>query len=231
MDDQVFPGEQPPQSDEWGADPEHVDYMLSNIANLDGVGIDLERGPDPEATYMEQQASTLIYTGARRSRLHFIIKLLSWQARYKVPDIAADDLLKQMREDVIPQGRNSNGAVIQNNIPVNRGEARKVIREVGFDYDIIDVCPCDDFIYYGPVNGTLTHCPRENCNFSRYRTDLKTKNVPRKKMHYFPISPRLLALYRSPKYSRHMQWAGNNRSNGEILRYPQDGLANWHGGD
>lgn len=174
---------------------------------------------------MEQQASTPIYTGSKRSRLVFIIKLLSWQARHKVSDIAMDDILKTIREDVVPKGRDSRGNVIENNIPVSRAEARKVIREVGFDYEIIDACPCDNFLYYGVANAALTQCPKEDCKLSRYRTDLKTKNVPRKKMHYFPITPRLLGLFRSPKYSRLMQWAGNNRSDNEWLRYPQDGLA------
>lgn len=112
-----------------------------------GLNIDLERGPDPDAPYIEQQAATPIYTGAQCSRLNFIIKILSWQARHKVSDVAVDDLLKIIREDVVPKGQDNRGRGIKNNIPATRGEARKVIRDVGYDYVVINACPCDEFIY------------------------------------------------------------------------------------
>jgi hypothetical protein len=113
-------------------------------------------------------------------------------------------------DDIVPKGKDSKGKVIVNNMPKSRTEARKVIREVGFNYVIIHACLCDQTLYYGPQNGHLQSCPNEKCGLSRYRTDMKSAKVPRKKMHYFPIAPQLQALFRSPKYSKLMQWAGNN---------------------
>jgi hypothetical protein len=136
-----------------------------------------------------------------------------------------DELFKSLHDEVVPRGKDSDGIEVVNNMPHSRAEARKVIREVGLDYTLIDACPCDETLYYGKKNGELQRCPHERCGLSRYRTDTKSKTVPRKKMHYFPIGPRLQALYRSPKYSRLMQWAGNNRSSDGWLRYPQDGTA------
>jgi hypothetical protein len=206
------------------------EYLLSNLAGLNPrtFDIDLDRGPRPGAPYIEQQASTSIYTGAfleKKSRLSIIIKYLGWQARHKVSDIAMDELFRSLHEVIVPKGKDSKNKEIVNNMPRSRAEARKVIREVGFDYVVIDACPCDETLYYGPENGHLQNCPKQECGLSRYRTDMKSSKVPRKKMHYFPIGPRLQAMYRSPEYSRLMQWAGNNRSADGWLRFPQDGTA------
>lgn len=108
---------------------------------------------------MEQQAFTPIYTGARRSKLIFTIKMLSWQVRHKISDIGMDDLFKHMQEDIVPQGNDNNGNIIVNNVPLNRVEAQKVIHEVVFDYETFDTCPCDNFLYYGEVKGSLKECP------------------------------------------------------------------------
>jgi hypothetical protein len=123
-----------------------------------------------------------------------------------------DELFQSLHEDIVPKGKDSKGDDIVNNMPSTRAEARKVIREIGLDYITIDVCPCDETLYYGVKNEHLQKCPHPQCGLTRYRTDMISQTVPRKKMHYFPISPRLQALFRSPKYSRLMQWAGNNRS-------------------
>lgn len=217
------------ETDQWGDDVLEG-YLLSNLGAVDPsvMDIDLDRGPREGAPYIEQQASTSIYTGAfenKRSRFNIIIKYLCWQARHKISDVAMDELLKSISEDIIPEGLDRKGVEIKNNMPKNRAEARSVVREVGFDYVVYDACPCDGTLYYGERFEHLEKCPRENCGLSRYRTDMKSKKVPRKKMHYFPIGPRLQALFRSPKYSRLMQWAGSHRSTDGWLRYPQDGTA------
>lgn len=88
-----------------------------------------------------------------------------------------DDLLKVIREDVVPKGKDNRGHDIENNIPTTRAEARKVIRDVGFDYVVIDACPCDQFIYHGEGRQNLTQCPREQCGLSRYWPDTQADNV------------------------------------------------------
>jgi hypothetical protein len=116
-----------------------------------------------------------------------------------------DELFHSLNEDIVPKGKDSDGKDIVNNMPHSRAEARKVIREVGFDYIVIDACPCDETLYYRERNEHLQSCPKANCGLSRYRLDMKSLKVPRKKMHYFPIGPRLQALFKSPKFSRLMQ--------------------------
>jgi hypothetical protein len=225
---QTYP-EAAPVGDAWGDD--EIEKSLSPDAGGKDHGamdIDLDRGPRPDAPYLEQQASTAIYTGAfeeKKSKLNIIIKYLCWQARHKISDIAMDELFKSLHEDIVPKGKDSKGVNIENNMPKSRAEARRVIGEVGFDYVTIDACPCDKTLYYGPQNEHLQSCPNIECGLSRYRSDLKSSKVPRKKMHYFPLAPRLQAIFKSPRYARLMQWAGNHRSSDGWLRYPQDGTA------
>jgi hypothetical protein len=82
-------------------------------------------------------------------------------------------------------------------MPTSQVEAMKVIREVGFDYMVYDACPCNGTLYYGEKNGLVEHCLYENCGMSRYRTDMKSKKVPRKDMHYFPIGLHLQLYFKA----------------------------------
>lgn len=63
-------------------------------------------------------------------------------------------------------------------MPETYEEGRQLIKQLGLDYDIIDACPCDEFLYYGKKESTLISCPK--CNLSRYKANTVTKKVPRK---------------------------------------------------
>jgi hypothetical protein len=108
--------------------------------------IDPQQGPRASAPYIEQEASTLNYTRAFTStpnRLKIIIKLLFRQAQHKVSDVGMEELFQILHEDVVPIEKDVKGNDIVNNMPLSRLEARKVIKEVGFDYVVIDACPCN----------------------------------------------------------------------------------------
>ncbi|KAG0567768.1 hypothetical protein KC19_7G159000 [Ceratodon purpureus] len=113
-------------------DAEVQDFQEDALPQEPPAQADHERGSNPNSTYMEQQASIPIYPGSDCSRLDFSKIMLSMQARHKVPDRAVDALFKCIR-DILPPGRDANGNLIENNVPINRVEAQKVIRDVGFD--------------------------------------------------------------------------------------------------
>jgi hypothetical protein len=101
------------ETDPWG-DDDVEEYFTETGGGLGAptFDIDLDRGPRPDAPYIEQQASTPIYNGkfeTKKSRLNIIIKFLSWQARHKISDIAMDELFRSLHEDIIPQGKDSIG--------------------------------------------------------------------------------------------------------------------------
>jgi hypothetical protein len=205
----------------WG-DVDVVNHILTNLGGMvrEDLAIDLERGPVEGLSYLEQEATTPIYTGSSKSRLHFIIWAMALQVKHNMTNVAMDDLFRSMADNVAPQGEH-----IVNNMPRSRYEARKVLSTCGLDYITIDCCPCDGTIYYGE-KASLLSCPF--CNESRYRDDMKKVDVPRKKFHYFPLVPRLLALFRSPTFAKLMQWYALHRSEDGTLKVPADGRAFKH---
>lgn len=105
-------------------------------------------------------------------------------------------------------------------MPNAQQQARKVLSEAELNYNTIQYCPCDQFLYYEPDKDILLHCTQ--CGLYQYRTDTQAKNIPRKKLHYFFIIPCLLAQYRSPISSKLMRVHHENRNPDDIMR----GLAN-----
>jgi hypothetical protein len=74
--------QQPSGAEEWGYDVVEA-FLLTNLRglHLGIIDIDLDRGPRPNAPYIEQHASTPIYSGSflsKKSRLNIIIKYLCW---------------------------------------------------------------------------------------------------------------------------------------------------------
>ena len=205
----------------WG-DEDVVGHILSNLDGIveDDITIDMDRGPLEDMSYLEKEATTPIYTGSKKSRLHFIIWALGLQVKNNMSNVAMDDWFRGMIDNVAPHGPG-----IVNNMPRSRYEARKVISNCGLDYITIDCCPCDGMIHYGE-KAALQSCPL--CNKSRYRDDMKKTDVPWKKFHYFPLTQRLLALYRSPTFSKLMQWYAHHRSSDGTLKVPADGKAFKH---
>ena len=185
-------------SSPWG-DEEVVEHILANLAGIctQNVASGPTLGPFEGQEALRREVSTPIYTGSKQSRLHYTIWALSYQVKNKMSNAAVDELLRNMATNIAPQGPD-----IVRNMPLSRYEARKVISMCGLDYITIHCCPCDETIYYGD-RSELLRCPR--CNRSRYKEGMKTNNVPQKKFHYFPLAPRLQALYRSPTFSRSMK--------------------------
>jgi hypothetical protein len=66
-----------------------------------------------------------------------------------------DELFQSLHDDIVPEGKDYEKKVISNNMPRMRSEARRIIKEVDFDYVVIDACPCDKTLYYGPERGHL----------------------------------------------------------------------------
>ena len=208
----------------WG-DAAVIPHVVKNLARIryDAEMCDVETVTHDDVPYIVQQATTPIYTGSSKSRLHFIIWAFRLQIKNRLSNIAIDDWFTGMAVNVAPKGPN-----ISNNMPRSRAEARKVITECGLDYITIHCCPCDNFIYYGPEFAEMESCPQPGCGLKRYRDDLKKSDVPLKKFHYFPLAPRLQALFRSPTFSRLMQWYYFHRSSEGVLKVPADGHAFRH---
>ena len=74
-------------------------------------------------------------------------------------------------KDVVLKGNDKNKYEIVNNVLGNQAKARKVIKEVGFDYVVIDTCFSDETVYYRERNRHLKKCTHINCKISQYHID------------------------------------------------------------
>ena len=95
----------------------------------------------------------------------------------------------------------------------NYYEVKKLMSSFGLPYQKIDTCLKGCMLYWkNDIN--LRNC--KICNQERYKPMRKKgKEVPYKRMHYLPITPRLQRLYASSVTAHHMRW--------HSVRTPQEG--------
>ena len=70
----------------------------------------------------------------------------------------------------------------QNELPSDRNAAKRIVKKMGMDYDIVHACPNNCTIYFEET-AHLTRCPVTTCNAPRYRSDVKGTKVPSKVKH------------------------------------------------
>ena len=110
------------------------------------------------------------------------------------------------------------------NIPKNCYEATRLAFKLGMQ--MIDCCTNGCMLFYKEDN-TLSSC--KFCNAPRFVPSNpgigRHKDIPVKRMFYFPITPRLQRLYASSKIASQMRWHNENRTVDGVLRHPSDGEA------
>ncbi|XP_073103331.1 uncharacterized protein [Elaeis guineensis] len=146
------------------------------------------------------------------SKLSFVVKLLHLKCSNNWSDTSMDKLLKVFKK-VLP-----NGALVPNSFY----EAKKLIQDLGLEYIKIDACLNDCVIYWGEHANAII-CPV--CNLSHWKYQGRTRNIPHKILHYFPLKPRLQRLYMSKITAKDMRWHEEKRINDGILRHPADSFA------
>lgn len=102
-------------------------------------------------------------------------------------DTSFDQMLK-LQKKVLPK---------DNTFPDSAYAAKKLIKSLGLNYDMIHACPNDCILYRGSYE-SKDQCP--TCGKSRWKVDAQSqkvrKGVPAKVLRYFPIAPRLKRMYR-----------------------------------
>ncbi|XP_073098871.1 uncharacterized protein [Elaeis guineensis] len=172
--------------------------------------------PNPEAAAfyrLLKDADKNLYPGCDKvSKLSFAVKLLHLKCSNNWSDTSMDKLLKVFKE-VLP-----NGALVPNSFY----EVKKLIQDLGLEHIKIDACLNDCVIYWGEHANAIV-CPV--CNLSRWKYQGRTRNIPHKILHYFPLKPRLQRLYMSKITAKDMRWHEEKRINDGILRHPADSFA------
>ena len=102
-------------------------------------------------------------------------------------------------------------------VPKNFYEAKKYVRDLGFEGEKIHVC-VNDCILYRNKYAYHTHCPNNRCKAPRFK-----KKVPQKVVRYFPLIPRLQRLFIDKQVASDMRWHKEKRVHDDnIVRHPAD---------
>ena len=101
-------------------------------------------------------------------RLSATLLILNLQSTYNIPNIHTDALLRLLSLQILPQ---------PNTLPESHVEAKKVLKEVGMEYQIIHCCNNGCCLYRNNLENA-TSCP--TCASNRYRDDTIGKKIPQK---------------------------------------------------
>ncbi|XP_059664327.1 uncharacterized protein LOC132310119 [Cornus florida] len=108
-------------------------------------------------------------------------------------------------------------------LPKSHYEAKNMLRELGFGYEVIHACINDCILFLKEYENN-EFCPR--CGESRYKShEGKGKKIPQKILRYFPLKSRLQRLFMSRKISSDMRWHKEKRvKETNIFRHPADSM-------
>lgn len=143
--------------------------------------------------------------------LSFVIELFNLKVTNHMSNKAVDLWLHFLRR-LLPEG---------NLVPKSTHEAKKILRDLGLSYELIDAC-INDCVLFWKENANLDKCPK--CTVSRYKINgRRGKKIPRKILRYLPVTPRLKKLYMNKKIAKDMRWHKDKRVDDEEWMHPADG--------
>ncbi|KAL3689491.1 hypothetical protein R1sor_015800 [Riccia sorocarpa] len=214
----------PPEPPRGPTHPELVildDDPPMNASSMDTVAeIEELKRKRKEAARQEEEAYEFsrspIYPGAKCSRLAYTLLILNLQARFRCSNECISGIFRLLAEKILPEG---------SDVPQSRPEAKKILKTVGMDYEMIHTRENDCILYRNEYKDE-TSCPK--CNTSRYRTDTQDMAIPRKVLRWFPVIPRLQHIFRYRPLADMMTWHKENRSDDGIMRLVVDSPAVQH---
>ncbi|XP_059627617.1 uncharacterized protein LOC132270456 [Cornus florida] len=161
-----------------------------------------------------QDAQRELYPGCENfSKLSFVLKLYNMKVTQKLSNKYFTMMLKLLNE-AMPKGVE---------LPKSHYEAKNMLRELGFGYEVIHACINDCILFLKEYENN-EFCPR--CGESRYKShEGKGKKIPQKILRYFPLKSRLQRLFMSRKISSDMRWHKEKRvKETNIFRHPADSM-------
>ncbi|XP_050207371.2 uncharacterized protein LOC126656796 [Mercurialis annua] len=135
------------------------------------------------------------------SQLSAVARLMNLKAEFHFSERLYDEFCKFLAE-ILPQ---------DNTMTDSFYSTKKLVRNLGLPVEIIDCCNRGCMLFWNE-DIHLNEC--KVCGHARYKklggAGNRKKNIPYKKMHYFPITPRLQRLYASNSTAKHMRWHGEH---------------------
>ena len=179
-------GESTPTS----SSPRTLNPMEQMVHDVAGPSFDWNatEEPNPEAArFFEvlRESERPLWNGFRDTKssvMSIVSMLLSIKSECEVTKEAFDRFKHVIGTYIIPSG---------NSFPDNFHESKKLVKNLGMQYEKIDVCPNNCMLFYG------TNIAKHTCDFcGKYRfkpreEGKKGARVPCKVLRYLPLTPRL----------------------------------------
>ncbi|XP_050238195.1 uncharacterized protein LOC126687682 [Mercurialis annua] len=117
----------------------------------------------------------------------------------------------ELFKDALPKGET---------LPSSSDEDKKLMRDLGLGYVIIDAC-VNDCVLFWKENENLDTCP--TCKAPRWKLGFgKRKKVAQKILRHFPLVPRLQRLFMSKDIGENMRWHKEKRVDDDTIRHLAD---------
>ncbi|CAM8941028.1 unnamed protein product [Rhodiola kirilowii] len=157
------------------------------------------------------EAQRPLYFGSRQTVLELILKGMQTKVECRWSDKSFTKYLEGIKDAIPPE----------NNCPGSYRDVKKIMKNLGLDYQIIPACEYGCVLYY-QQHSDREYCPV--CHEPRYATIEGGSKVPNNIICYFPITPRLQHLYMSPYIAVKMRWHAEKHGDNDLI-HPRDGEA------
>jgi hypothetical protein len=148
--------------------------------NADGEDIDKIAEILDHLEELCRQATKPVHEAVNVSIVSATIVLINMTVIHRVSNAYMDELLKYVSTILLPCG---------NRLPRSYNEAKKLVRRLGLNYNIIHCCPNSCVLFRKELQYAIV-CPRSDCRASRYIAG--SNYIPGRVIRHFPLMPRLL---------------------------------------
>jgi len=171
-----------------------------------------------------QEAKKELFPGCTEAtQVSFIVKMFQMKCMFGCSNACMEYVLGLFLL-ILPKGHC---------LPDSMEKIKKVVRDLGLNYEKIDACYNDCVLFRGKEYEGLDNCPK--CGETRWKQSKEVhdvgsscgskKRVPRKILQYFPLIPRLQRIYMSETRASYMRWHKEELVVDGKMRHPADSKA------
>ena len=141
-----------------------------------------------------------LFMGASVTKLAATMLIMTICTIHGVNNKFVDELLYLLSKYILPH---------PNSLPSSMCQARVLVEKVSHSYESIHACKIGCVLFEGDANKYLTKCPI--CHANRFKACGKSQ-VPVSVLRHFPLIPRLVRWFKSPRIAQMLRWAHLNKS-------------------
>ncbi|XP_039122129.1 uncharacterized protein LOC120258759 [Dioscorea cayenensis subsp. rotundata] len=191
------------------------EQMVIDAAGLDFSPTYMDEPPNAAAKKlfdMLRAANQELWPGCENhSQLSAVARMLNMKAEHHLSERCFNDFCQFLKE-ILPS---------DNAIPSNFYNTKKLVQGLGLPVEKIHCCLNGCMIYWGGDTELMT-C--KICGHPRYKrrqgsSFKKKKDIPYKKMYYFPLTTRLQRLYASNATAKEMRWHAEHDLEEGVMRH------------